>query len=491
MAVVQFESSFGLLLLFLIVAALLASAASSDSTPPAFAVITSSSFVTTTCCYSENQRGHDNDHRARFRYLRQCRERDWQHQLLSSSRTSPAPSLPPSFSRPSTVLMALPINENVNNTGNINSVDKEQQCEQYEKSKRKKIKASPEKEEDIEEKEKKRKRKKSKKEDYQRRCDLWLDKYGSLESLRKTFGAGPVPYGDLTPQQARRLYHTLLPRSLVGLHELGVMEAAALAPLAYEARMAAKEYSRSRCLWPARLATEAFDQYRSLRDNGRLGGLPMTWEELWNKYEAQIVAEECTQALEGKKTKQTTSKEETLTMRIYLRILERSCATNQAFDDLFLKEGSNDRDIDDLDAIAEKLEHDVRSILLRPKESAKAEKHADKVTKRVGKEIKKESAKAEKSADKATKRAEKEIKKAEKEMKNKAEKERAKIEKKRQRGQPTSEEEDEDGTDTAAVVVVPPTTSQRREILLILAGTRRKFRKIRKKIQRKKTRFFE
>ena len=360
--------------------------------------------------------------------------------------------------------MALPINDNVNNTGNINSVDKEQQSEQYEKAKRKKIKTSPEKEkeeDDIEEKEKKRKRKKSKKEDYQRRYDLWLDKYGSLEALRKTFGAGPVPYGDLTPQQARRLYHTLLPRSLLGLHELGVMEAAALAPLAYEARMAAKEYSRSRCRWPARLATEAFDQYRSLRDNGRLGGSGrMSWEELWNKYEAQIVAEECTQALEGKKTKQRTSKEETLTMRIYLRILERSCATNQAFDDLFLKEGSDDRDIDDLEAIAEKLEHDVRSILLRPKESAKAEKRADKATKR-----------------------------AEKEMKNKAEKEQAKIEKKRQRGQPTSEEGDEDGTDTATEVVVPPTMSQRREILLILAGTRRKFRKIRKKIQRKKTRF--
>jgi hypothetical protein len=90
-----------------------------------------------------------------------------------------------------------------------------------------------------------------KRQEYARRRALWAEKYGSLEALKKRFGSGP-PWGDLSPPQTRTLYHTLLPRSLLGLYELEVMKPEELAPLAYEARVAAKQYARSRCILPGR-----------------------------------------------------------------------------------------------------------------------------------------------------------------------------------------------------------------------------------------------
>merc|ERR1712085_112518 len=66
-----------------------------------------------------------------------------------------------------------------------------------------------------------------------------------------------------------------------------------------------------------------------------------------------------------------------LTMRIYRRILEKSCETNQAFDDLFLKNGEDEDDDDSFDQIGKQLEIDVLA-LLRPKESAKFLKEKEK-----------------------------------------------------------------------------------------------------------------
>jgi len=214
--------------------------------------------------------------------------------------------------------------------------------------------------------------------EYQLRKSLWLERYGTVEALKQTFGVAP-PFGDLSPEQTRRLYHTLLPRSLLGLYEMGVMKPEELAPLAYNARIAAKEYARSRCVWTARLMTTAFDIYR-----GRLGkSSSMSWEELYRKYEAQIVKEECTNELNGKQS------EEDLPMRIYLRILEKSCSTNQAFDSMFLNE--DDGDSDYLDAVATKLEDDVRFLLLPPNERAKAKKVEKRIQKAEEKMAKKES----------------------------------------------------------------------------------------------------
>jgi len=232
--------------------------------------------------------------------------------------------------------------------------------------------------------------------EYERRRDVWLARYGSLQALQATFGTAP-PWGDLSPQETRSLYHTLLPRSLVGLSEMGLMKPEELAPLAYEARMAAKAYARSRCFTTARLATAAFDQYRNLRRRGlfQFGSSSMSWEEIWQKYEGQIVQEEYRKELVmeryarifGKRKAKRRRKvigledmdDETLNMRIYLRILERSCSTNQAFDSLFLPKDGEDRD---LAAIADELEKDVRDILLPPKDSAKAMRRTERAKKK-------------------------------------------------------------------------------------------------------------
>jgi hypothetical protein len=313
-----------------------------------------------------------------------------------------------------------------------------------------------------------------------------MEKYGSLEALENTFGAAPSAWGDLTPEQTRRLYHTLLPRSLLALHEMGLMRPEELAPLAYGARVAAKQYARSRCTLPARLVTAAFDFYRNLRDHGRLGGpSSMTWEEIFKKYEVQIVREECAEAFnDGGKTARRkcfdSINEEDLTMRIYLRILERSCVTNQAFDNLFLKKADeNDDTTRHFAEIASKLDRDVREILLRPKDSEKAMKKAEKAEK--------EAEKAEKKRLKAERKEEKKLQKAE--------------EKKRKRRRDDEEEEIEGDDDEkeqrvtietaaapAAAAAAADTSSrasladsQRYEKLRILAGTRAKFRLLMKR----------
>lgn len=166
---------------------------------------------------------------------------------------------------------------------------------------------------------------------------------------------------------------------------MGFVQAEDLAPLAYEARIAAKEYARSRCIWTGRVGVFIFDQYRSLRDKGRLikpgSSSSMSWEEIWAKYESQIIQEYKEKGIE--------LDEDELMMQTYMRILERSCSTNQTFDRLFLKNSGSNDDVD-LDSIANQLERDVRAILLSPREMSKAEKRVGKLEKRQKKEIEKE-----------------------------------------------------------------------------------------------------
>lgn len=312
------------------------------------------------------------------------------------------------------------------------------------------------------------------KEEYELRRNMWMDKYASLEALQKTFGAAPSLWGDLTPEQTRRLYHTLLPRSLLALHEMGLMKPQELAPLAYEARIAAKQYARSRCTFPARIGTAAFDVYRNVRNRGRLGGpSSMTWQEIYKKYEVQIVQEECalnnsnTKDDESKKTSSCVIPEKDLTMRIYLRILEKSCVTNQAFDNLFLKQNDvmDDTTSKHFAEIAQTLDHDVREILLRPKDCEKAMKKAEK---------------AEKKAEKVEKKRLKAERKEEKKQQKIEEKK-----KRKRRLEETSEKEEEEelmettatNSNEAAVTI----DSQRYEKLRILAGTRAKFRLLMKR----------
>ncbi|KAL7528756.1 hypothetical protein ACHAXR_002613 [Thalassiosira sp. AJA248-18] len=253
--------------------------------------------------------------------------------------------------------------------------------------------------------------------EHERRKNAWLARYGSAAALRQTFGNNNNNNNDrtLSPSQTRALYHALLPRSLLALSELGVLDPSDLAPLAYQARIAAKEYARSRCSLSGRVLTALVDQYRSVKNgNGlilpfslfgssRSKNVSMTWEDVWEKYEAKIMEEERTKAVgvnekaagrdhdENSNNLPNNVNEEDLMMRIYMRILEKSCATNAAFDGLFLKEDKNgDEDDDPLAAISSQLEKDIHSILLSPKEADKVMKRRDKIEKRKSKALEKE-----------------------------------------------------------------------------------------------------
>jgi hypothetical protein len=315
----------------------------------------------------------------------------------------------------------------------------------------------------------KKEKKKKGQVEYDQRRQQWMERYGSLEALQSTFGTG----ADLSPEQTRRLYHALLPRSLLGLYEWKLMNPEELAPMAYHARMAAKQYARSRSVWYARAFTALVDQYRNLR--GQLAGdnhksASMTWEQIWSKYEAQIVREECAHVLESDDTNKKKKKEfqdQDLTMRIYLRILEKSCATNQAFDQMFLTTSNSTDELDALSQVGLQLEQDVREILLGPKETAK-------ITKMEAKRDKKETKEREKEQEELEKMALKEQKEQ-----DKAEKKRRKeLEKHRKTAVHTLEDDTESDEESNEVQLPITSKSQSWEVLRILAGTRRRFRRM-------------
>ncbi|KAL7532516.1 hypothetical protein ACHAWF_004168 [Thalassiosira exigua] len=327
-----------------------------------------------------------------------------------------------------------------------------------------------------------RKKRRDKKKDleYDRRRQEWLDRYGSLEALQKTFGTENS--SSLSPEQTRRLYHTLLPRSLLALYELGLMQPDELAPLAYEARMAAKEYARSQCVWYARVATEIFDDIRARKrqrnsdgGDGKKRSSSMSWEEIWSKYEVQIVQEECERLLQKYKDKGPVKAQQKaekklkrlreddnshLTMSIYLRILERSLVTNSAVDDMFLSiDDDNEKEQEVFNRMARQLDGDVKEILLRPKDRKRLDKKLEKLQQKMDKEEAKAQRKLEKQLQKDQKQ----------QLKGK--------------GIGEEPENDLDGTQTKAkdgfsspIIASASTDADDVRVLRILAGTRRKFR---------------
>jgi len=194
-------------------------------------------------------------------------------------------------------------------------------------------------------------------EEYERRKMEWAKRYTDVNTLRETFGTNRNQlWGDLDPATTRRLYHTLLPRALMGLYDMGLMRPHELAPLAYEARNAAKKYARERCAVPGRVLSMAYDGFRSLRDYGRWNHDGLSWEQVWDKYEQQVIDEFDFEDHE----------DDELTKQICLRILERSCQTNAAVDRLFLKnvagaskdELDEEEDEDDDEAIAKRTQQE-------------------------------------------------------------------------------------------------------------------------------------
>ena len=130
---------------------------------------------------------------------------------------------------------------------------------------------------------KRRRQRKERSEEFEARRKAWEEKYGSADALCRTFGGCVNPiWGDLDGEAARELYHTLLPRSLWALQEADILQPEELAPLAYQARIAAKEYARRRSTLPNRLLAMAFDGYRSWKREGNpLNTKGLSWEDLW------------------------------------------------------------------------------------------------------------------------------------------------------------------------------------------------------------------
>lgn len=152
----------------------------------------------------------------------------------------------------------------------------------------------------------------------------WAGRYTSVEALRETFGTNENKlWGDLQASTARRLYKTLLPRALLELSQLGVgqLQPQDLAPLAYQARVAAKLYARERCTVPARLGATLFDGFRQWLKYGKFQAHGMTYDQIWEKYSDKICEE--------------TESSET---DVCLKILERSCVSNEGVDSLVLKD---------------------------------------------------------------------------------------------------------------------------------------------------------
>lgn len=251
--------------------------------------------------------------------------------------------------------------------------------------------------------------------DYQRRKEAWAAIYTSLDGLRSTFGSNRnLVWGDLDAATARRLYKTLLPKALLELYNTGVdVHPADLAPLAYQARVAAKLYARERCALPARVAANLYDGFRQWRKYGSFDTAGMSYQQVWNKYAATVLQDDLEHTSADTTTTTSTTGTSTtasattnnnaysdsdldrsdVTAKICLKILERSCETNQMIDKWVLssKNGNNaigsniDSDSNDsenqksafnhrqrsaiaqrrdLQEVTDKLEHDVRQLLL-------------------------------------------------------------------------------------------------------------------------------
>lgn len=229
----------------------------------------------------------------------------------------------------------------------------------------------------------------------------WAAKYTSLDVLRASFGTNRNKiWGDFDTKTTRKLYHTLLPRALLGLYEAGLWCPTDLAPLAFEARLAAKKYARERCVLPGRVWAMMYDGYRSWRSWGTWSVEGMSWEQVWNKYETQILEEymeEDDDIHDGHLKIDWEELQDEITARICVRILERSCITNEQVDKMFLKEDSNDdakakhsntmsrsqkrrrKAERDLLRIKDRLERDVQELQLMELEKQKEQHISNKI----------------------------------------------------------------------------------------------------------------
>jgi len=200
--------------------------------------------------------------------------------------------------------------------------------------------------------------------EYRRRKHEWAKRYTSQNGLREAFGSNRNRFwGDLDAKTARRLYKKLLfPTALSELVlELGdeIIRPEELAPLAYEARKAAKLYVRERCKIPSRVGAYLYDGFRQFRKYGKFQMDGDTYEQLWIRYyherdddddndDGNEVVDDVDDAVT----------EEEIIMQTCQKILEKSCTTNEAIDRFFLKKYNETKeDCDDSDENDHKRKH--------------------------------------------------------------------------------------------------------------------------------------
>jgi len=160
-----------------------------------------------------------------------------------------------------------------------------------------------------------------------------------VSTLREIFGTNKnMIWGDLDMETARQLYKMILPRALIGLYELG-LKPEDLAPIAFEARCAAKLYARERSNVPSRILSILYDGIRHTVQYGSWSSQGKNWEEIWVKYETQIFNE-----LKSERGENPQINEEDFKNLVYARILRRSCVTNKGIDQLIFKEKLRDRE---------------------------------------------------------------------------------------------------------------------------------------------------
>lgn len=202
-------------------------------------------------------------------------------------------------------------------------------------------------------------------EEYQRRKREWADRYTTLDGLRATFGANKNKFfGDLDATTTRKLYKSLLPSAIYSELAMGVgIRPEELAPMAFEARKAAKLYARERCYVGARWLARLYDGFRQLKQHGRFQMEGMSYDQVWEKYYQR--SQQQTNINRGG------VEYEDLVAQTSMKILESACRTNPFVDQMTLenkrrrKTANNNKHLRpaDLENIAQTLEDDVRRLL--------------------------------------------------------------------------------------------------------------------------------
>jgi hypothetical protein len=240
-------------------------------------------------------------------------------------------------------------------------------------------------------------------EEYQRRKAEWADRYATLDGLRETFGSNQNKFfGDLDIPTTRKLYKSLLPTAVCELVLDVDVRPEELAPLAFEARKAAKLYARERCHVPARWLANFYDGYRQYKTYGQFQIEGMSYDQVWDKYYQRSTLERST-----RKRKSSTSTrhdddddndydeyddgwtEQDIVAQTCMKILESSCRTNPLIDQMTLEKRGrkqnkrngkrrsmkimneneecdlmdDDEERENLEKIALTLEEDVRKLL--------------------------------------------------------------------------------------------------------------------------------